>query len=184
MQCVPVTLRFLVFEIGDCTSLSNVAGCYRYELSSSSPFGFISLSRASVLHLRAFASLPDQAASGKTATRPDQTRTDGQKASAVPTHANFLSFTFLYIHNIIKPAISFLIPALQHLHSSSIPPPLYPFRITQSCPLCPLPSPPILSSASNITTELPLITTIPNGTFSPPSFSSTASSRTMFRKTS
>jgi len=133
MQCVPVTLRFLVFEIEDCTSLSNVAGWYCYELSSSSPFGFISLSRASVLYLRA--SRRCQIRWPAARQRPDQTGPDGQKASAVPTHANFLSFTFLYIHNIIKPAVSFLIPALQHPHSSSIPPPLYPFRITQSCPL-------------------------------------------------
>lgn len=36
---------------------------------------------------------------------------------------------------------------------------------------------------SNITTELPLITTIPMRTFSPFAFSSTASSRTTLRKT-
>lgn len=36
---------------------------------------------------------------------------------------------------------------------------------------------------SNMTTEFPRITTVPMRTFSPPSFSSTASSRTMFRKT-
>lgn len=36
---------------------------------------------------------------------------------------------------------------------------------------------------SSITTEFPLMTTIPIRTFSPPAFSSTASSRTMFRKT-
>lgn len=36
---------------------------------------------------------------------------------------------------------------------------------------------------SSITTEFPLMTTIPILTFSPPAFSSTASSRTMFRNT-
>jgi hypothetical protein len=66
-------------------------------------------------------------------------------------------------------------------------------------PLSSLP-PPILSRASSMTTEFPRmtcskisfylsnaydikLTTIPNLTFSPPSFSSTASSNTMFRKT-
>jgi hypothetical protein len=66
-------------------------------------------------------------------------------------------------------------------------------------PLSSLP-PPILSRASSMTTEFPRmtcsnirfylsktyeieLTTIPNLTFSPPSFSSTASSSTMFKKT-
>ena len=44
-------------------------------------------------------------------------------------------------------------------------------------------SSPILSSASSITTELPRMTTMPILSRSPPGFSSTASSRTMFRKT-
>jgi hypothetical protein len=36
---------------------------------------------------------------------------------------------------------------------------------------------------SNITTEFPRTTTVPMRTFSPPSFSSTASSRTIFKNT-
>ncbi|KAB8621899.1 hypothetical protein FH972_026010 [Carpinus fangiana] len=49
--------------------------------------------------------------------------------------------------------------------------------------LCLRSSPPILSNASSMTTEFPRMTTMPTRTFSPLAFSSTASSRTIFRKT-
>jgi len=81
------------------------------------------------------------------------------------------------------PGASHALPAmmmyrLRTFHEkSTLPPPSLPH------PLPPRSSPPILSSASIMTTEFPRITHMPSRTFSLLGFCSVASSRTMLRKT-
>lgn len=95
--------------------------------------------------------------------------------------------------SIIRPADNILAGSLQDVafpvdalvrrtsHNHVASPNRYPFALTIQFCLHPLLSSPILSSASSMTTELPLMTTIPSLCFSPFAFSSMASSSTILR---